>query len=105
MIGLCIDWAIALVIANGLLRSSGLGVFAPLVVLFVEHTLMVGTAGYTIGHRLAGIGVARLDGRPAGIPKAALRSLLLVLAIPPLISGADQRGLHDRAAGTAIVRL
>lgn len=105
LVGLCVDWAIALLIANGLLRPVGLGVFGPLLVLFVEHALLVGTAGYSIGHRAAGLGVVRMDGQRVGIPKAMLRSLLLVLAVPPLISGADGRGLHDRAAGTTVVRL
>jgi uncharacterized RDD family membrane protein YckC len=35
---------------------------------------------------------------------AALRTALLMLLIPALISDRDGRGLHDRAAGTVVVR-
>jgi len=36
--------------------------------------------------------------------RALVRGLLLCLAVPPLIVGQDGRGLHDRAAGTRVVR-
>lgn len=102
--GLAVDWALALLIAGGLLRGLGLGSFAPLLVLLVEHTLLVGTAGGAVGHRVAGLRVVRLGPGPVGIPRALLRSTLLALAVPPLIWDADQRGLHDRVAGTVVVR-
>jgi hypothetical protein len=34
-----------------------------------------------------------------------VRTVLLCLAIPALIWDADLRGLHDRAAGTMLVRV
>ena len=70
-------------------------------VLVTEHVLLVGTAGCTIGHRVAGLRVETLDGRPPGPVRALVRSLLLCLVVPPLIWDRDQRGLHDRAAGTS----
>jgi uncharacterized RDD family membrane protein YckC len=40
-----------------------------------------------------------------GIPRAALRTLLLCLVIPAVVFDPDQRGAHDKAAGTVVVRL
>ena len=103
-LGLGIDWAFALLIANGLMHSWGLGQFAPLLVLLSFHVLLVGTAGYTAGHWLVGLTVRTLDGGLPGPVRALVRGLLLCLAVPPLIIGRDGRGLHDRAAGTQVVR-
>jgi uncharacterized RDD family membrane protein YckC len=99
--GLVVDWAIALVIGRALLGGDSL---APLVVFLAEHLLLVGTVGATIGHRLFGLRVETLAGGYPGPLKAVVRSLLLVLVVPPLIMDADQRGLHDKAVGTLVAR-
>lgn len=104
LVGVLIDWVIALLIANALLRPLHWGSFAPLAVFFAEHALLVGTAGMTIGHRLVGLRVERLGGGPPGPLRAVARSFLLCLGLPPLIWDTDQRGLHDRYPGTAVVR-
>ena len=67
--------------------------------VFVLTTL----GGASAGQRVRGLQVVRLDGRPVGVARAALRTLLLVLLIPALIWDRDGRGLHDRAAGTAVL--
>ncbi len=102
LVALVVDWVIALLIAGWLLRS--MGQFGPLLVLLVQNVVLVGTAGGTIGHRLLGMRVERVDGGAPGPVKALVRSVLLCLAVPPLIWDADQRGLHDRYAGTLVVR-
>lgn len=104
LVGLVVDWLLALVIANGLLRSSGLGSFAPLLVFSIEHLLLVGTVGATIGHRLVGLRVERLDGGLPGPALGLVRSLVLSAGVPALLWDKDQRGLHDRLAGTVVVR-
>ena len=70
----------------------------------VEQLLLVGTLGYSIGHRLLGIQVRKLDGSAPGLLPAVVRTVLLCLVIPAAIFDADQRGLHDRAMGTILVR-
>jgi uncharacterized RDD family membrane protein YckC len=102
--GVLIDWLISLLVASSLLITLNLGSFAPLTVLFVEHSLLVGTLGTSIGHRLVGIRVQRLGGGLPGPLKGVLRSLLLCLCLPAVIWDADQRGLHDRYLGTLVVR-
>jgi len=105
LLGLFVDWILCLIIANGLLRGAHLGQLGPVHVLLVENLLMVGTIGSTVGHRLFGMRVETLAGTAPGLGRAAIRSLLLCLAIPPLLWDADQRGLHDRLAGTVIARV
>ena len=104
LLGVLLDWVIALLIADALLKPLHWGSFAPLAVFFVEHAVLVGTLGTTIGHRLLGLRVERLSGGLPGPLLGTLRALLLCLAVPPLIWDADQRGLHDRYLGTLVVR-
>jgi len=75
-----------------------------LLALFVQMTVLTGLLGASIGQRVLGMAVVRLDRHPVGLPRAAVRSLLICLAIPPLVFDRDSRGLHDLAAGTVVVR-
>ena len=104
LVALAVDWGIALLIAGGLLRNVHLGQFGPLLVLLVENVVLVGTAGATLGHRLLGMRVEGVDGAAPGFVRALLRSVLLCLAIPPLVWDVDHRGLHDRWAATLVAR-
>ncbi|WGW13484.1 RDD family protein [Saxibacter everestensis] len=102
LIALIIDWGLAFLIAKFAFDSNQwaiLGIFA------AEQILLVGTLGYSIGHRILGLRVIRLDGRWPGPLWAFVRTVLLCLVIPAGIWDADQRGLHDKAAGTALVRI
>ncbi|MDQ1482277.1 MAG: hypothetical protein QOF35_353, partial [Actinomycetota bacterium] len=86
------------------LGEAGLGPFKPLAVFVLMNLLLVGTLGSTIGHRLLGIRVVRIDGASAGPFLAAVRTVLLALVIPAVIWDRDTRGLHDKIAGTITVR-
>jgi uncharacterized RDD family membrane protein YckC len=101
---IAVDWILCLLIAGWLLRHAGLGQLGPLLVLFVENVLLVGTAGATAGHRLFGMRVETVPGTAPGLRRALVRSLLLCLAVPPLVWDRDHRGMHDRAAGTLVAR-
>ena len=63
-------------------------------------------AGQTPGMRLAGLRVLPLPGRgpTLGVLPAALRTALLLTLVLALVVDRDGRGLHDRAAGTVVVR-
>ncbi|MCW2778727.1 MAG: transporter, partial [Frankiales bacterium] len=76
----------------------------PVVVLAVVTIVGLLLAGQTPGMRLLGLRVRRLDGSGLGLVPAALRTALLVLLVPAVISDRDGRGLHDRAAGTVVVQ-
>ncbi|GAB1817234.1 RDD family protein [Herbidospora sp. RD11066] len=106
IVALAIDWLICVwAIAQGLLGAKGTD--ATLIatgVLALEYILLVGTMGMTFGMRLVNIRVVSLAG-PQLTPKAVLiRTVLLILAVPALIFDKDQRGLHDRFAGTVVIR-
>ena len=66
--------------------------------------LLLSTLGSTFGQRLLGLQLVDLSGRPANVVQVALRTVLLCLAVPALIWDRDQRGLHDKAAKTVLVR-
>ena len=71
----------------------------------VMSVALVGTVGSTLGKRIFGLRVVRLDGGRATLVQAVGRSLLLALVAPALIWDRDTRGLHDRALGTVEVRI
>nr|WP_062339914.1 RDD family protein [Herbidospora sakaeratensis] len=103
---LLIDWLIcAWAISQGLLRLTGTdAALVTIGILALEYILLVGTMGMTFGMRLVNIRVATLDGSQPS-PKAVLiRTVLLILAVPALIFDKDQRGLHDRFAGTVVLK-
>jgi uncharacterized RDD family membrane protein YckC len=102
-----IDWLLCQLIAVGLLgadlRGGSAGSLVPLAVFAVENLLLVGTLGSTVGHRALGLRVVQAG--PGLFPlQVAVRTALLCLFFPALFSDSDGRGMHDRAAGTAIVR-
>ncbi|WP_163544317.1 RDD family protein [Occultella kanbiaonis] len=102
LVALAIDWGIASVIGYAFLDNHPLATLG----LFALMTyLLVATLGFTIGHRLLGIGVRGLEGGPAGPVRAAVRTVVLCLVLPPVITGPDGRGLHDIWAKTRIIRL
>jgi uncharacterized RDD family membrane protein YckC len=96
-----IDSLACAVIAYGLFQDQQL----TLAVFAAEVLVLTWLAGGSAGQLVRGLRVVRLDGRPMGLPRAALRTLLLCLLIPALIWDRDGRGLHDKAAGTVVVRV
>lgn len=104
---LAVDWGLCLLIAYGLITdgyNQATGNWA-LLIFFVLGILTVGTVGSTPGKRLFGLRVVSVDtGRVAPL-RTLIRTVLLCLAIPPLIWDRDGRGLHDRVAKTVEVRI
>ena len=96
-----IDWLLCELIAITLLRQQ----YWTIAVFGVEVYLLTALTGFTVGKRLTGIRVARLDGRPVGLWWSFVRTVLLLTVIPPLVYDRDLRGLHDKAANTVVVRM
>lgn len=109
---LAIDWISATVIATAffgydqfaLPAEAGITIFAPLMVFLVLQVLFIPTIGGSPGHRILGMRLVQLNGAWVGLWRPIVRSLLLALVIPAVIWDADQRGLHDKAAGTILLR-
>ncbi|MBH1933536.1 RDD family protein [Streptomyces sp. AV19] len=102
-----IDWALCLLVANGLIAQGNMhraGNWA-IVVFLVLSVLTVGTIGCTPGKRLLRLRVVGEHGGRLSFPRAVLRSVLLALVIPAVIWDRDTRGLHDRVAKAVQVRM
>lgn len=114
-VALIVDWMIASGVAAGItlaihheIVASNLskpahqflvyGVWVGLMVLEVP------ILGGTIGQRLLGLAVTPLRGGWPGLWRPAVRAILLALLIPALVWDSDQRGFHDKIAGTVLVR-
>lgn len=109
---LAIDYLAATIIATGFLGfdqfalpgEAGWRQFAPMMVFAALQIVFIPTAGGSPGHRILGMRVVRYGGGWVGLWRPIVRTLLLVLVIPAVIWDADQRGLHDKAAGTVLIR-
>lgn len=109
---LVIDYAAASIIAAAFLgfqqfalpKEAGITQFAPMIVFAVLQILFIPTIGGSPGHRIVGLRVVMLDGSWVGLWRPIVRTLLLVFVIPAVIFDPDQRGLHDKAVGTVLIR-
>ncbi|MBC9821074.1 RDD family protein [Terrabacter sp. MAHUQ-38] len=113
LVGVLIDWGIAALIARGTFSvplpfaqppATGAQNFVVLGVFALMHLLLVGTIGYTIGHRVAGLQVRSLGGARVMPIQAVVRTILLCLFIPAVVWDRNGRGLHDKVPNTVIVR-
>jgi uncharacterized RDD family membrane protein YckC len=104
---LLIDWVACAVIAMGVLggdKDLAKVQYLTLAIFAAETYLLTALTGYTLGKRLLGLRVARVDGVPVGLVMGLIRTVLLLLVVPPLVLDKDLRGLHDRAARTIAIR-
>jgi uncharacterized RDD family membrane protein YckC len=101
IVALFIDWGLSLLISNALLNANSMGTLA---VFAVMQIVLIGTAGFSIGHRIAGIHVVRVGGGRVTLLDSMVRTVLLCLVIPVAITDADHRGAHDRARNTMLIR-
>ncbi len=98
---LAIDWACAVVISVAFFDYdpwATSAVFAAVQIVFLP------TLGGSPGHRLVGLRLVAVRGGWVGLWRPLVRTALLLLVIPAVIWDADQRGLHDKAAGTVLLR-
>jgi uncharacterized RDD family membrane protein YckC len=101
LLALCVDWLLCSLIALSALHSQ----YWTIAVFAAEVYLLTALTGFTVGKRLLRIRVVRLDGKPVGLIWSLVRTVLLLLVVPPLVTDGDLRGLHDRAANTIVVRI
>lgn len=102
VVALIIDWSLAMFVSQAFASGDS---SVTLAVFTVMQILLVGTLGFSVGHRVVGIQVRRLDGQYVGLWRSLIRVALILLVIPATIWDADNRGLQDKAAGTVLVRM
>ncbi len=99
---LAIDFTVAGVVSASFFQYSGLAstlIFAGTQIAFI--LLVAGGPG----HLVLGLRVVPLRGGWIGWWRPIVRTAMICAVIPPLIWDADQRGLHDKIAGTVLVRI
>jgi len=101
LLALLIDWLLSMVIAYWLTHSQ----FWTIAVFAVEVYVLTALGGSTVGKRLCGIRTVRIGGGMIGFGWSLVRTLILLTAIPPLLTDRDLRGMHDRASNTIVVRI
>lgn len=101
VLALIIDWIPATLISIAFFDYNPLAqilIFAGMNIVFIP------TLGGTPGHRIVGMRLVRADGAWTGVIRPIARTALLLLVIPAVVYDRDQRGLHDKAAGTILLR-
>ena len=105
---LLVDWVLCQLFLVLVLRVDttvgGLPALAPVGVFAVYTTLLVAlTGGATVGHRLFGLQVWQVR-TGSFLLQVAVRTVLICLVVPAVLTASDGRGFHDVWAGTRIVR-
>ena len=100
LLALLLDWLLCTLIALAFFHSR----WWTLPIFAVETYLLTALTGFTVGKRVLGVRVVRVDGKPIGFVWALVRTILLLAVVPALITDRDLRGLHDRAANTIVIR-
>jgi len=106
---LVIDWVasslVLIAIAGYDTYSNPRGSVLILPVFFAEIVLFTVLVGGSFGQVALKLRVRRVGGSRLSPWGTLIRSLLILLIIPPLIYKPDGRGLHDMAVDSAVYRL
>ncbi|MCS3428308.1 RDD family protein [Leucobacter aridicollis] len=103
LVAICIDWALASLPAY-LLIGGPQAMWWHSLIFMLMQIVFVPTIGGSLGHRIVGLQVVPLAGGWVGIWRPIVRAVLVTLVIPALVWDSDQRGFHDKIAGTVLIR-
>lgn len=103
---LAVDWALSSVVCLllGMRYASGVYNLSVFVLTTVLVWIATTVTGASLGQHALGISVARLSGGRLPLFQALVRTLLLMLVFPAVITDSDTRGLHDRAVGSVVIK-
>ncbi|MHA3725172.1 RDD family protein [Leucobacter sp. HY1910] len=104
VVAIIIDWAIAAVPVYLFLGGYYAQWWWQPLIFAVMQIVLIPTIGGSIGHRIMGLRVLPIAGGWIGPWRPVVRTVLLCLAIPVLVWDSDQRGFHDKIAGTILLR-
>lgn len=102
IIAIAIDFAIAAFFWAIFFRDEQ---WASTLIFMGMQVLFIPLLSGGIGHLCVGLRVVPVAGGWVGVWRPIVRTVLLALLVPALIWDADQRGLHDKIAGTVLVRV
>lgn len=95
-----VDWGLSVLVSLAFFQYDAL---ATIVVFAATQIVFLTLVNGSIGHVVFRMRVVPITGGWIGAWRPIVRTLLLCLVIPALIWDRDQRGLHDKAAGTVLV--
>lgn len=98
---LAIDWGISALLSWAFFDYDG---FATLAVFAATQMVFISLLNGSVGHIVMGLRVVPLSGGWIGMWRPIVRTLLVCIVIPAVIWDVDQRGMHDKVAGTVLVR-
>ncbi|TXN32163.1 RDD family protein [Lacisediminihabitans profunda] len=103
---LVIDWGLAYLLAWVFFSTPGASPdpFTILAIFAILQIVFLALLGGSVGHLLLGMRLVPLVPGWIGVWRPAVRTVFLCIGIPALIWDRDQRGFHDRLAGTVLVR-
>jgi uncharacterized RDD family membrane protein YckC len=106
-----LDWivsALVLMLMTGqdyfTISSSAAGQLQLLGVFVALQILSIWAIGGSIGHRIMRLYVVNIHGGSLTWWRPIARSVLLALVVPALVWDSDQRGFHDKIAGTLLLK-
>ena len=97
-----VAWAVVSRVQGGAASASDVRLWNSLLFL-VEVWVLTSLGGASFGQRLCGLRVQRVGGSRLAPARCLLRTVLIMLVIPPLIWDRDGRGLHDKAVDSVVV--
>lgn len=99
--GIAIDWGMAVALSAAFFAYNSIVTLLLFVGLQALFTIAINAS---IGHAVLGMRVVPIAGGLLGVWRPVVRALLIALVIPAIVWDENQRGLHDRAAGTILLR-
>lgn len=110
-IAITLDWiisALVLMLMTGrdylTISSSAAGQLQLLGVFVALQILSIWAIGGSMGHRMLRLYVVNVHGGSLTWWRPIVRSVLLALVVPALVWDSDQRGFHDKIAGTLLLK-
>lgn len=116
-VAILLDWILCQFIAIGVFgvpwAATGAESFVVLGIFAAENVVLISTLGSTVGHKAMGLRVfgyspgmnpwtQQRPPRPEGV---LIRTALLCLAIPALVTDRNNRGMHDKFGKSVILRV
>jgi len=113
IVALFVDWVACTLVVIAVMglddysdTGNGSG-FVVLGVFVLESAVFTALVGGSFGQLATRLRVVPADGAPHHVDplRALARQVLVALVVPPLVYRSDGRGLHDIAAGSAVVTI
>lgn len=103
LFALCLDWLACSLVARLISQDQGLTGWLTLLIFFLEVAFFTALLGGSAGQIIVGIRVVDIEtGMKIGVLATFLRTFLICLVVPPLLT-VHGRGLHDRAVRSVAI--